>query len=117
MIECDLFENPYENEIGTHIWGVRFHHTTGKPRTVQLLAKLVDNETLGKVVQLDGGSTGYESFCLEGTSAANLERMKSGGWWACIGTFGQWDALYIHKFQMRKLFKDLNIEEKTRISN
>ena len=98
------------NIMETTIYGACFSCTSGKSRAVQVLVRLVNNETLGKVIQLDGGVTGYESFCLEGKSAVDIDRMKSIGWWACAGTPGRWDALYFHGLQMSKLFEEFNIK-------
>lgn len=38
---------------------------------------------------VEGGVTGYESIKYK-----DLEAIK-GGWWACIGTKGKWDKLYV----------------------
>lgn len=101
--------DPEQLSRKTTIHGVRFSHTDGKPWSVEVTARLASSESLGKIVELDNGVTGYESFCLEGPSAVDVDKMKCNGWWACAGTPGRWDALYFHGLQMAKLFRKLGI--------
>lgn len=102
----------------TTIQGVRFSSTSGKPQVIELKAEIRNNKEVGRSLWLIGGVTGYESFCLDGKSDKNvrsrLYNMKARGWWACAGTRGRWDALYIHGMQMEKMIKDLQLERKVK---
>ncbi|KKN80814.1 hypothetical protein LCGC14_0326200 [marine sediment metagenome] len=98
----------------TTIQGVRFDCRTGEPRVVDIQVEVrTDSEADRAVWLAKGGVTGYESFCLDRSSPADLKarfyKMKLNGWWACMGTEGRWDALYIHGLQMTKLLEDLEL--------
>jgi len=93
---------------------VRFSSSSGEPRCVTLEACIFEYPSMGKCLKLIKGVTGYESFCLEGApgrkrAIRDFSHMVVRGWWACGGTPGRWDALYIHGLQMKKVFKELNV--------
>jgi len=92
----------------TFIEGVQFDCRSGRPRPVQVQAELLVHPNLGRVVEIRGGVTGYESFCLD-SAGPDFEQMKRRGWWACAGTPGSWDGLYFHGLQMEKLLKELGV--------
>lgn len=72
--------------------GIRTNAFTNEVTDVDCEILVEDNSTLGPVVKLIGGPTGYESFCLNNVNLARLNE----GWNACLGTKGQWDGLFIH---------------------
>ena len=89
------------------IKGVRFNCSTGDPKIVECQFELRHNKTLGNVIEVTGGVTGYESFCLGGGARVHVDKMVAHGWWACAGTPGRWDGLYFSGLQMKWLFSEL----------
>ena len=91
------------------IQAVRFNCLSGEPTACEVTLQKDSNPM--PCVKLSGGPTGYESFVLDGPAAVDLHRMVSRGWWACAGTPGRWDALYIHGIQLAKAFTTMCLFE------
>jgi len=92
---------------------VRFSCFSGAPKLVQDYLILRENETLDAwVLEFKRGVTGYESLIVTGPGAADLERLCEVGWWACAGTTGCWDSLFVHPLQLKRVFEDLGLLEK-----
>jgi hypothetical protein len=57
---------------------------------------------------VDGGVTGYESFCISKVdldeTEKTKERMLKDGWSACAGTEGRWDRLFIPADSMKEIY-------------
>lgn len=91
---------------------VRFNCVSGAAKVVTVtLSQSVYTEgvLLGETwIHLANGVTGAESFCLRGKHPADLERMKAEGWWACAGTPGRWNGLYVNGLQLIKALEKLN---------
>ena len=87
------------------IRGVRFNNMTGEPKVVECSIELRHHDSLGNILEMSDGVTGYESICLEGACGVHWENLVLRGWWACLGAAGRWDALYFHGQQM-KLVRD-----------
>ena len=87
---------------------VRFDCRTGVPTSTNVILQWEAKPT--PCVRVTNGITGYESFCLEGSSKADTSRMVSNGWWVGAGTPRRWDALYIHGIQLSRAFKILGVE-------
>ena len=96
------------SELSTTIQGVRFSCSSGKAKRVVLIAQFKEefSEFVGESVLISGGVTGYESFVVE---SADFGHMIAYGWWACAGTPGSWDALYIHGLQVKRMLEDLEL--------
>ena len=74
------------------VYGKRTHHTrTEEVATVQLFVEFRWSYSLKKwyLHIADGGVTGYESISLDDLLTVDK------GWYACAGTKGRWDTLYI----------------------
>nr|BDD48343.1 hypothetical protein 18 [Candidatus Omnitrophota bacterium] len=80
---------------------------TGKSSYVSCELEDYDHEMLGKCVHLHGGPTGYEGFVLK--DSRSLDHRFRGGWWACMGTHGKWDSLFVEKEDLLKGLKELGI--------
>ena len=91
--------------------GVRFRCSSGRPMCEEIIAELDMDESVfkGGVVRLENGPTGYESFVVELVKPEGMQRMIDHGWWACAGTPGRWDSLYISGLQMKKMLKELGL--------
>jgi len=86
--------------------GIRTSCITGKEEEVEL-DYVIEDGGVSKVFRILNGPTGYESFCVEdGKKFGITER----GWNACVGTKGVWDSLFISPEEMRKVFRDEDIE-------
>jgi hypothetical protein len=72
---------------------------SGKVSEVEVSYEVTDG-----VLNLIGGPTGYESFCIKD---ATISRMTEKGWWACAGTKDRWDSVFIPAEEMRKAFETL----------
>ena len=92
------------------VYGTRTHHTTGEEKTVELFVELRYSKSLGTwwLYIIKGGVTGYESISVDA-----LMKQDGDGWFACAGTKGRWDTLFITERWMdiiRAQYKD-DIEE------
>ncbi|MFA4870887.1 MAG: hypothetical protein WC623_22000 [Pedobacter sp.] len=81
------------------IKGILTDSVTQEKSTVELEYEIETTEH-GKVFQLIGGVTGYESFYIKN---GNLDRMKEHGWHACVGTPNSWSDLFIPAEEMQKV--------------
>jgi hypothetical protein len=93
------------------IVGVEFNCITGQPKIKELKVELITSEN-GEYIQLIGGVTGYESFYIDYKGKRDTDRLYNmvlHGWFACVGTTGSWNTLYIHGLQMKQLFDEFGI--------
>lgn len=80
---------------------------TGKESDVTVFFDVKYRES-GKVFQLYGGPTSFESFYITEKSIEALSQ----GWVACIGTSMRWDRLFIPREEMVKAFNIIKSKEK-----
>ena len=75
------------------IYGKRTHHTTEVTKSVKLFVEFRYAASLSKwyLHLVECGVTGYESISVSG-----LQKVED-GWYACAGTKGRWDTLYIEQ--------------------
>lgn len=73
-------------------------------KEVDLLLGLDENKSL---VIHEGGITGYESIPSSYLIATEIAKMINKGWYACAGTAGRWDQLFIPGDQMRIILNEL----------
>ena len=92
--------------------GIRTDCMTAEKYQVELEWAILETER-GKVFQLIGGPTGYESFYI---NQKTIQRMKRNGWTACMGDVGykvaRYDRLEISAEEMVKVFEALENEQK-----
>ena len=62
-------------------------------------------EINGYKYRTKGGVTGFESLSVKNMCAGK------GGWWACAGTKGRWDSLYVPADQIELIRNTLIKEE------
>lgn len=90
------------------IIGIRTNCFTNEERIVKITAYLKDGHH-GKVFEISGGPTGYESLYL--TPEMVKDFCENGiPWVACMGTKKSWDRLVIPNNQMIKAFDVLEIK-------
>ena len=80
---------------------------TTQSKTVNLEVEVKYSETLKAywVYITKGGVTGFESLSVKNMCAGK------GGWWACAGTKGRWDSLYVPADQIELIRNTLIKEE------
>lgn len=100
----DQFDIERVDIISVTVKAERHHHTTCELTVIDVsLIKRND------AVYLLGGPTGHESFVVRGAGDADLERLKIKGWYACKGTIGQWDSLYVPPVSMQRALDVLKL--------
>lgn len=87
--------------------GVRTHQTTAQQSIVPLTfeCRYQANAPVPVVSITDGGVTGAESVYFDDYFLAAREK----GWWACAGTPGRWDSLFVPAKEMRAVFEKLGL--------
>lgn len=73
-------------------------------RTGDWSARDVELTFDGRVVRMEGGPTGHESFAME---SAPRDRMEELGWLACFGTYRLYDRCEVDGHQMARAFEAL----------
>lgn len=91
------------------IKGFRTNCITGHKEEVSL-KYLFETRPDGRTIfTLFGGVTGYESFTID--EYLDLDMCFSKGWYACAGTKGRWDSLFIPAEEMVSAFESHTKEE------
>lgn len=85
---------------------VRTHQTTAQQSIVMLTFECRFRDNLPVVAIADGGVTGYESVYLDDYF---LDATRARGWWACAGTPGRYDSLFVPAKEMRAVFDRLGL--------
>lgn len=85
--------------------GVRTHQTTELQSIVPLKVECCFNGGKPVVTIADGGVTGAESVYFDDHFLYACEK----GWWACAGTPGRWDSLFVPAKEMRVVFEKLGL--------
>lgn len=83
---------------------------TGKSRTANLkwyIEKQTKWPDLTHAVFIEGGPTGWESFCVDRFWEDTQKRMCASGWYACAGTPRSWDSLFIPPEEARKMINKI----------
>lgn len=83
------------------VQAIRTNCCSDKSEQVTVTLKLQKDNNLGFIVDLMGGSTGYESFIV---SKSTIEQMSEKGWLACMGFPKRWDRLEVPANEMIKAF-------------
>ena len=85
---------------------VRTHQTTEQQSIVVLTVECRYRNNEPTVAITDGGVTGYESVYFDDYF---LDQTRAKGWWACAGTPGRYDSLFIPAKEMRAAFETLGL--------
>ncbi len=86
---------------------IRTDCLTGETKDVVLdVIKEFHKELDSWWIKIVNGVTGYESCQVD-----TLESTVKGGWFACAGTKGRWDSLFIPENEMKKIQKELGQNE------
>lgn len=79
--------------------GERTHCVTGEKRAVRCLLEIQTGpHGIDALAIVEGGPTGHEGFYM---TKRTLNIMGGHGWWACAGTKGRWDSLFIDAENMK----------------
>lgn len=84
-------------ELGRNVKGVRVDCNTGEIYDVELMANIRSSNGVNFWFHIKNGVTGYESFEI---TLDSIRRLSERGWFACAGTKGRWDMLYIEGKEM-----------------
>jgi hypothetical protein len=85
--------------------GVRTHQTTALQTIVLLTFECRYRDNVPMISITEGGVTGHESVYFDERFYATREK----GWWACVGTPGRYDSLFVPAKEMRSLFERLGL--------
>jgi len=90
---------------GVKVTAVRTNCMTGIVKDIEVLVNKKESGGISPTGEwwiciIEGGVTGYESMRV---SNVTDERHQTGGWSACTGTMGRWDALFLPATSMQKI--------------
>ena len=103
---AEVFNTSAVTITGVNVKAEQTHCTTRKKTIIDVVLAVRDD-----ALRLYGGPTGHESFLLKHTNgdAVNVGDLCREGWWACAGTQGRWDSLFVPPESMKRAVEILKL--------